>query len=383
MNSIRFAATACMGWLALLSAAPHALGMDFFYVGPSNGNFFDAANWNDQADGLGAFLSTPVIDGVTGEIEHALVIDNAAVLAGASVVFGGGSLTMNTGAGLTVSGGFDIQGAASLTMTGAALSANSGATGQIEFSSGSTVSISGSMVTASDDIFLRGFTTIADSMFESTGDDIEFRDTATIVSISGSDFFASGMGTTDFNQFIILQTPSMTVSSSSFRGGLLGIDGETVTAVRAIDSSFVFSGDVENAFASSSVGVHTLSLEGTSTLEADQLEEGVALFLKGSSTATFIDSLADADGDSWLTGGASVRLDSFDASLVFPSDQITDVRNRVFNGLASTSYALSPGTFSPNNWDGFSAVTLQIVPEPMTGVLALVAGAGIICGRLR
>ncbi len=43
-----FVASLCFG---MVTTAVHAV--DFFYVGVPTGDFFDQANWNDQADGLG------------------------------------------------------------------------------------------------------------------------------------------------------------------------------------------------------------------------------------------------------------------------------------------------------------------------------------------
>ncbi|TWT77288.1 hypothetical protein Pla123a_19450 [Posidoniimonas polymericola] len=368
---------------AVLSAQP------FYYVGPAGGDFFDQANWNDSADGLGAFLATPVIDGGTGAIELAFIVDGDTVSAGADVDFGMGSLTLGPGASLGVgSGGLVFGSGSSFIMDQASLAVDAGGSGQIAFNGGSSISLSGSSVTASDDIFFRGELTIAGSMIESTGDDIEFQSSAMVVSINDSDFLASSTGSGGgFDQVIYFRTSTDAVFGSTFRGGRFGVltDGVgTTTLFEATDSIFEFDGDVENIFASSNGGVHQFSLLGDSRLVADQLQSGIALFLGGNSTATFTDDLDDADGDSWLTDNALVRLDSTGASLTFANDQTADTRSRIFNGLAPTTYALDPSGFSPNDWDGVSAVTLRLVPEPGSAVLAILGGLGLAAaGRRR
>ncbi|QDU89223.1 hypothetical protein Pla175_26100 [Pirellulimonas nuda] len=379
----------CALALCLLVAAPGRVSaIDFYFVGPSGGDFFDSGNWNDQPTGLGAFLATPVVDAGTSLIEHSLVIDGDTVGAATEVRFGMGSLLMDAGALLNVTGttsgtlAFTFGPGGSFTMNNSALNVQNGASGQISLGSGSTSSFVGATVTASDDIFFRGATSIVGSAFESTGDDIELQDSATFSAITGSSFFASSTGPGgDFDQFIIFQAPTIDITGSSFRGGLLGIDGTTTTTVVATDSTFDFAGDVENAFASSSTGTHLLTLAGTSTLVADQIEEGVALFLKDTTTATFIDDTVDSDLDGWITSGALVRLDSPQARLVLQSAQNVSNASRVFNGVTSTTYAATPQFFVPSGWNGSDAVTLSIVPEPSCLLLVVGFIGAVACCR--
>lgn len=384
MNRTLILAAACAmaAFPAVLSAQP------FFYVGPAGGDFFDQGNWNDSADGLGAFLAGPVIDGGTGAIEHALVVDGDNVSAAGDVDFGMGSLMLGPGAALSLgSGEITFGSGSSLVMDQSSLSVDAGGSGQVEFNGGSTVSLTGASVTASDDIFFRGELTIAGSMIESTGDDIEFQSSATVNSITDSDFLASSTGTGGgFDQVIYFRTSTDDVFGSTFRGGRFGVltDGVgTTTDFEATDSIFEFDGDVENIFSSSDGGVHRFYLHGSSRLVADQLESGIGLFLSDNSTATFTDDLADDDGDSWLTENALVRLDSTGASLTFLNDQTADIRSRIFNGLVPTTYAIDPSGFSPTDWDGVSAVTLRVVPEPGSALLAVVSCLGLAAPRRR
>lgn len=365
-----------------------ALSQPFYFVGPAGGNFFDQGNWNDMADGTGAFLATPVIDGGTGNIELDFVIDDDSVNAAAAVGFGAGSLMLGAGSSLTVSGADITFGSgSSFGMSSASLVVDGGSSGQIAFNSGSSVSLTGSTVTASDDIFFRGELSISGSMIESTGDDIEFQSSSIVNLIAGSEFLASNLGSGGgFDQVIYFRSSTDAIFDSTFRGGRFGVltDGPgTTTHVQATDSTFLFDGDVENIFASSDGGIHQFSLLGDSRLVADQLESGIALFLNGTSNATFTDDLADGDGNSWFTENALARLDSPTASLTFLNDQSADTRGRVFNGLAFTTYAIAPDGFRPSDWDGVSAVTLRLVPEPVAATLAMVAVMGLAAARRR
>ncbi len=374
-----------MALVLCVANAPSASAMDFFYVGPSGGSFFDTMNWNDAPDGSGAFLATPVIDGGTNLVEHSLVIDGDSVLAGTGLSFGMGSLSLGLGSALTVSGNDLIFGSgSSLTSNGASLIVNgAGDNGQVQFNLGSTVSLTDTTLTATDDLFFRGSIAIADSMLESRQDDIEFQSDASIVSITGSDFLASGTGAGGgLNQVIYFRTSTDQVFDSTFRAGRFGVvtDGVgTTTDVKMTDSSIHVDGDIDNIFASSDGGVHRLTLAGDSSTIADQLQI-VAMFLQDSSSATFTDD-ADADGDTWLTNNALVRLDSLGASVTFEQSQLLDARSRVFDGINLTTYALSPGNFSPSDWDGMSAATIRLIPEPSTIALAALGCGLLVSGR--
>ena len=372
--------------VSMVASAAHA--MDFFYVGAPAGDFFDSANWNDQADGLGAALTSPIIDVSTTKIEHSLVIDGDMVAAGAEVDFGLGSLLIDTGSVFDITGGkLDFDSGSSFTMAGSTLNVgvgSSGAANQISLDDGSNLSLTGATVTAGDDIFLRGTLSIINSSLESTNDDVEIRETASVTTISGSSFTASNVGSGGgLNQLVILQTSTTAITDSFFRGGRLGIDGSGTTQITATDSIFDFDGDIENAYTSSGGGIHILTLAGNSTLEGDQLEEDVKIFLKDSSQVTLKDDLLDSDGDSWINDNSFVRIDSPDAALHLLNPQNTDTRAKVFNGQTFTTYSADSSVFSPNNWNGTDAVTLTIVPEPTSAALVVVLMGLATMGRRR
>lgn len=370
--------------LALATTASTATAQSFFYVGPAGGDFFDEMNWNDAADGTGsAPVGDPLIDDAANAIALDLVIDGDTVVANGQVDFGTGSLTLLAGSAFSVTGSgndLDINDESTFSATGATIDIDDFA--QL----GGNVSLTGSStLTASDDINFFGSLTIADSMIESTGDDIEFRSESTIVSITGSDFLVSNTGTGGgFDQVIYFRTSTNDIFDSTFRGGRFGVitDGPgTTTLVEATDSEFLFDGDVEQIFSSSDGGIHQFALKGDSTLVADQLESGIALFIDDSSTATFTDDLLDDDGDSWFTENALARLDSFEAQLILANAQSADTSSRVFDGVNLTTYALSPGNFSPSDWDGVSAVTLRLVPEPSSALLAGLVAVAFVTRR--
>lgn len=369
--------------LCVAAALPSCLlAQPYFFVGPAGGDFFDEANWNDSADGTGnALPGDPLMDDTSNAIDVDLIIDGDNVVAAGQVDFGIGSLTMTAGSTFEVSGSgndLDLNDDTTTSITDSTLIVDD------FIQLGGSVSLSGANLTASDDINFLGQISVANSRVESTGDDIEFRDDATILSMTSSVFIASSLGTDgSFNQSVIMQT-TFTAVDSTFIGGQLGIDGAVETNVTAIDSTFEFTGDMNNVFSSSSTGIHRVFLGGNSTLEADQIEDGILLALQDSAQATFIDDADDDDDDgqpdTWIITNALVRLDSPNASLTFLNDAEIDVRNRVFNGQVPTTYALAPETFFPSNWNGTDAVTLRIVPEP-TSMLLLVVSLGLVATR--
>lgn len=366
-------------------ACQSTLAQPYFFVGPSGGDFFDEANWNDAADGTGNILpGDPLMDSTSNAIGVDLVIDGDSVVAAGQVDFGIGSLTLQAGSTFEVSGSgndLDLNDDTVTSITDATLIVDD------FIQLGGSVSLDGANLTASDDINFLGQISVANSRVESTGDDIEFRDDATILSMTGSEFIASSLGTDGtFNQSVIMQT-SFSATNSGFVGGQLGIDGAIETNVTATDSTFEFTGDLNNVFASSSTGIHRLFLDGSSTLEVDQIEDGILLALQDSAQATFIDDADDDDNDgqpdTWIITNALVRLDSRDASVTFLNNAEIDVRSRIFNGPAATTYALTPSVFSPTDWNGTDAVTIRIVPEPVSGLLILFAGIGFAFVRQR
>lgn len=368
--------------LAIATGAAQA--QPYFYVGPSGGDFFDELNWNTAANGSGSFLAgDPLMDDAANGIDVDLVMDGVSVVANGQVDFGIGSLTMLNGAMFEVAGSgndLDLNDDTVTSITDSSLIVDD------FIQLGGMVTLSGASLSASDDINFLGTASISNTVVESTGDDIEFRDSATILSVTGSDFLASSLGTDgSFNQSVIFQT-NVTASDSSFTGGQLGFDGDVAADLTVTDSVITFTGDINNVFsASGTPALHRIFLQGNTTLAADQIEDGTLLAVQDSSHATFIDDDDDddADGlpDTWIITNALVRLDSYEAGLTFLNPGEIDVRSRVFDGLTPTTYALTPSAFAPSDWDGLSAVTLRLVPEPTAAAIAALACVAAVSTR--
>ncbi len=365
---------------------PATLFAQFTFVGPSGGDFFDVLNWEDG----GSANPAAIIDGVTGFIELDLTIGGTGNVAAASIIdFGAGSLSMTSGSVLNTSATMNFNSGSSLSMDGASLTLTGTlAAGELDLGLGSTLSVTGgSFLTAGDDMDLRGATSISDSTLESIGDDIEFKDDLPMT-LTNSTFIVPN-DPNNSPQVIFFEGISQTVINSNFTGGRISLD--TLVTVTATDSVFNMVGDIEDAFSGLTNG--TLILAGTSSVVADQVEEGATVILRDSSSLTLIDDNTDTDGEEWITKpsltDSSVIFESTGASLTLQGGRIaaTDDATQIINGLfGDVSYAANPSLFTPNNWNGQDDVTIQItgVPEPSSLVLAsILAGSFLASCRSR
>lgn len=384
---MRFFVAALVATSACLLTAIDAKAQ-FTYVGPSGGDFFDAFNWQDG----GGMNPVSIIDGGTGRIELDLIISSSSVVANnaAGVPYGTGSLLLNSGAVLDViDGELNLDAGSSLTMVSSTLNITDGTAGQLDADPGSLVDLLDSFVTASDDILFEGTSWIRGSTVESTGDDIEWKDSGNLLGIENSTFkVISGLVGA---QIISIEVPA-TITNSNFSGGRIGF--ETGANTTATNTVFDFSGDIEDVF--NAVSFAEVTLAGTSTLRGDQLEEGLTLILQDFAAVSFIDD--DAEGE-WITnpdpitgGFTRVIFESLDASLTFGGNQNTtdglkdddQVFVRLLNGNL-LSYVDAPQLFSPSDWDGESNVTLRVIsliPEPTSGLMSTFA-LGIVLLRRR
>lgn len=356
--------------LTLATVGPTALwAQTYSFTGAVDTDFFNVLNWDDGLGGMPA----SIVDGGTGTIELDLVIDGMNAVAGGAVEFGAGMLALANSATFDVSTGDVTFGSgSSLGVMGSTLNLLDNSA-KLALNDGSSTSLNDATINGGDDIYFRGTTSISDSMVVSRTDDVEFQDTAVISAISGSHF-----ETLDIVQIVSFQS-SANIVNSSFTTGRLSI--RTGTDLVASDSDFNLNGDIDDAFNAITFG--TLTLQGTTTLRADQLDEGITLFLEDSSSASFIDDNQEGE---WITASSAatgavpstVVFKSADASLTFaggPQDPLSDDATQVIHALSgvSRSYAQVPTWFSPSNWDGFNDVTITIalVPEPTTGLLSL------------
>ncbi|QEG36706.1 hypothetical protein [Bythopirellula goksoeyrii] len=347
----------------------------FTFVGPSGGDFFDVLNWQDG----GGFNPASIIDGGTSKVEIDLILDGDLVYATSEIPFGVGSLSLLSGSNLNVNSGGVSFDTGSLSLDGSQLNILNDSSSQLDMNPGSSFSLVDSFLVASDDIFFGGNASISGSRIVSVADDIEFQ-TGSVVSL----LHDSSLTTADLNQIISFQS-SATITDSTFSTGRLSI--RTNTDLVAIDSVLNMNGDIDDAFNSFSNG--TLTLQGNTALRADQLDEGITLYLEDESQASFIDDNAEGE---WITDPGvapfetKVVFKSRFAALSFVGPQgLSDDATQVFNGLSGTefSYATHPHLFTPSNWNGQSTVTIMAVPEPSVAILASFAIASSLCLRRR
>ncbi len=342
----------------------------FTFTGAIDNNFNNVGNWDD---GLGGQPAT-----MAGTLADDLIVNGFTVSAGTGFGIGsGGSLTLtnsildfNPSTNVTFFTGSE----AFITDSTVNLLNNAS---QMSFNSGSSASLDGATLNIGDDMFFRGTISIIDSSITSRGDDIEFQSTAVITTASGNYF-----ETVDPAQIISLDVDA-TFSTSTFVSGRFSIQNDIDIVI--VDSDVQLNGDIEDAFNSRSTG--TLTLQGTTTLRADQIDEGVELYLEDSSSANFIDD--DAEGE-WI-GAATIGdlkpslvvLSSLNASVSFTGPQgASNDATQIINGLVgpAATYANFPNLFSPSNWDGQSDVTISLVPEP-SSILLLMVMACSLCTR--
>ena len=340
MRFICFAIAIC----CLFSLANNA-SATFFYTGPANGDFFDEANWNDAADGSGsAPVGDPIVNSSSGAIAIDLVIDGDSVVANGQVDFGNGSLTINSGGQLEVTG----------------------AGNDVDFNTNSTFNFTDSTLIANGDVVLEGIANLSGGTVTSVTDDIEFQNNLT-VNVNGTDF--SSGDNTFFNAF------SGSISNASFfSADRFGLSQNTAVVVTdTIINVLNGNGDVDDVFAAAGAG-SSLTLLGNSQLIADTVEEGVDLIIGDSSTANL-----GGSGIEFLDNGSTITLLTLQASLQVHA--ITnDERVSIIDGNTGLSYSAAPSNWNIDNWNGLDAVTLQLIPEP-SSVLLMALGLGIIAKR--
>ncbi|MGI9456536.1 MAG: PEP-CTERM sorting domain-containing protein [Aeoliella sp.] len=339
--------------------APMSLGQTFFFTGGVDNDFFNELNWTANSDGTGANpAGDPLVDSTTGAIALDLIIDGDTVDAAGQVDFGTGSMTLESGSVFNVTGAgndLDINGSSSFFLTNATLMTNGDAIFE------GTVSMIGGSVT-------------------SVTDDVEFQDNFVSLSIDGTSFTSgAGSQTTFFDGF------AGSITNASFTTtGRLGLRN-SVSVVMTNTTLDINGGgsDVENVFSGLATG-SSLTLNGTSTLLADSMEEDVALILDDDAAATLggagVRITADASTITLNSLGASLTvsgaLDTGDTDYI-------DSRPFLINGSTGIDYATDSSTWNITNWNGVDAVTLQIVPEPGSVILALGGIAALAAIRRR
>lgn len=335
----------CLFVLAFFQASA-VLAQPYYFVGPAGGDFFDENNWNTAADGTGAIIpGNPIISSATNAIALDLIIDGKTVVANGQVDFGSGSLTMLSGSQLSVTlagGDFDINSAGSFSMTDSTLIVDDliDLEGVLNFSGGSVLTIFG---------------------------DVSFNDNITNLTINGTSFTTTGGSGSN----IFFDGFAGSITGASFdaadRIGFRQLVNVTMTdTIVDVEDG---TGDLEDVFATNDASGSTFTLLGDSSLNADSAEEGLALVLGGTTVATM-----GAQGSRIVDALSSITVTSYGVQLIVaelgPAEvDYFDGRPNLFNGITGLSYAADPSGWNIKDWNGFDAVTLQIVPEPGTGVL--------------
>lgn len=309
----------------------------YTYVGLSGGSFFDETNWEDIGGVNPAIGSLP--DSTTGAIAIDLIIDGSNVVALGQVDFGAGSLTLLNSADFSVTGGGN----------------------DLDFNSASSFSLTDSTVTVDGDVVIEGIADFSGGQVTSVTDDVEFQELLTLT-IDGTSF-SSGDN-------IFFDAFSGTIVNATFtsadRFGL-----RQSTALVIVDSTIDVQsggGDLDDVFAAAGVG-SSITLLGNSLLLADTVEEGVNLIIGGTSKAQL-----GGGGVEILDNGSTATLLTVDAMLQI-SAITDDPRAFIVDGRAGgVDYTADSSVWNVTNWDGASAVTLQlVVPEPASLVFALIS----------
>lgn len=331
---------------SLLALAPVvSSAQPYYFVGPAGGDFFDEGNWNDAADGTGAFLAgDPLFDSASAAIDLDLIIDGDVVVANGEVDFGPGSLSLGSGSLLLISG----------------------AGSDLDINSNSTFSLTEATLIVDDVINFEGTSTFSGGSVQSLFDDIAFQDNFDNLTINGTLFTA--FDNIYFDGF------NGSITGASFDSGdRLGVRNSV--GVVMTDSVLVIqdgTGDIDDVFAAAGAG-SSLTLLGNSVLVADSVEEGAQLFLGGST-----DALMGGQGERIVTTDSLITMTTTDAILSIATldpmgVDYVDARPYLVNGLTGQTYAENPFTWNVSNWDGFSAVTLQVrVPEPSAAAVLLI-----------
>jgi hypothetical protein len=346
----------CLLVLAFIPASA-VLGQTYYFVGAPGGDFFDENNWNSAPDASGSIPAlNPITSSATNAIALDLIIDGDTVVANGQVDFGSGSLSMLSGSQLSVTlagGDFDINSAGSFSMTDSTLIVDDliDLEGVLDFNGGSVLTVFG---------------------------DFSFNDDITNLTINGTSFTTTGgSGSNIFFDGFAGSISGATFDTADRLGFRQLVDVTMTDTIVDVENG---TGDLEDVFATNDAAGSTFTLLGASSLNADSAEEGLALVLGGTTVATM-----GAQGSRIVDALSSITVISTGVQLIVaelgPGEvDFFDGRPNLFSGITGLSYADDPTGWNVKNWNGFDAVTLQIVPEPGTvWILAsgCLAGAAI------
>ncbi len=361
-------------FISMMLFMPAVATAQFYFTGPSGGDFFDELNWTANPDGTGANPAAASIEpGAASAIAVPLIIDGDDVMANDHVDFGAGSLDLQAGSVLTIS-----------SATG---------TVDLDINAATTFTMDSATLNVGDDIFFGGTQSIANSIINTldlTEGDVQLQVPSTDITGTtfnvGDDmiFGAASYGTIDGNTFNsndnmwFSGSAAVITNSTLSPGDRLGIQTSTPLLIDSIVTINGGGGDLEDVF-DDGTGVNSvLTVAGNTSVALDQLQEGVALTLDDSSTAIFLND--DAITETPPAGTSLVTMASFDATVTFPLQNV-DLSTAVFNGMTGLSYADDPSAWNVTDWNGVDAVTLQLaVPEP-SGLAMLLSLIVLACFR--
>lgn len=356
MNRHPWTLTALMAaTLALTSSV--SVAQTFFFVGPSGGDFFDELNWNTASDGTGVSPVGDLIpDSTTGAIALDLVIDGDTVEAAGEVDFGPGSLTLLPGSMMSVTG------------TG----------NDLDINADSTFSLTDATLSVFDIVNFEGVSTFSGGSVVSVTDDVAFQDNFVNLSIDGTSFTA--FDNIYFDGF------AGSISNATFiSGDRLGVRNGVQLLMTNVSIEVALGlGDIDDVFAVAGAG-SLVTLDGTSTLIADSVEEGADLVLLGNTIAmmgagaeriVFPNELLPPDDDE-----STITVGSFGAELQVVTDILNDARPFLTNGFTGLTYLEDSSTWNVSDWNGTDAVTLRLVPEPVGMTTALLGLAALGAAR--
>ncbi len=327
----------------------HSHSQTFYYTGSSGGDFFTESNWNSLPGGGG---TSPV----AGSIEPGAGIALQLIIDGDTVDANGG-VESEHGVDIAAGGRLEIRSGSTLNIY------NDNFDAQFEISSGASFSMTDAMVTVQDDIFLRGESVFSGGAIETFFDDIEFL--SSDLTINGTTFRATDVSSGASSN--IIARAQLTPEAGAFINGATFFTnsrfGIREFDVVATDSIFTIAVDLEDAFTNDQdTATAGLTLLGTSSLEAEQVQEGVKLILDDFAVATLNNVTGtQVTTHAWLTESSTVTINSPDAQLILENTQILSSASKVINGITGLAYEADPSTWNVTNWNGISPVTLQIV----------------------
>ncbi|QDS97233.1 TolB-like translocation protein [Adhaeretor mobilis] len=339
----------------------------FTFVGPSGGDFFTESNWEDaQGNNPPANTINP-----GSPIRHALLIDGDTV----GVIGNGREADFQVGGSLELTAGSFLD----FTNLGT----------ELDFNNGSGLKLTDATIKVHQDIFLEGTNVLSGGTIESTDDDIEFQDFHK-TSINGTTFITGANSCLADNCNLIFENSATSITGATFEAAdSIGLRYEvdltvhdTALSTRGMGGDLDNHpggpgwGNVEDVFTNGPQAAgSTLTLNGSSTLLANSIHEGVSLVLDGTSVATLLADPGGHPGDP--IGGFDLVDSNFDGTITFMSagaELITlnasasDARAKVINGLTGLSYLDDPTAWNVTNWDGLSVLaSLKLVGSSLAG----------------